>query len=424
MATYIRDDGLNSLNQTLQFLAQQNQRRKAQDLETASLLNKMGENKKPQDLLLSSQRGLLGNWFGDDAKEWTVTNPFKKHKQEIYNVNADQGGILAALIDPNSADYNPDMANLMAQGSPRTLSELSKMKEQGIMNLTPYAVQQQFQPQLQAYAENKQANNKIKAFNKKYEHMESEIGGNEELQQQKILQYAYDAIRTADTPQEQIKAYMDYRIKVKAINDHYGHQMQAESPAFFGIGSGGKGGTGKGEKPKPYNVIVNGDKIRVVGVTDSMLMDKDGINAAIIKRYPKLAKELNLENISFYLDPAGTDTGLNAKELEELKQKAIETEAALEQKMRKDTEALDVSGIDTDYAEMRAYNESMDRAGIKGNRWDLDTYGIIPYESYIAKYGKGNSNVATSNETQKTESKGKTPIYDFSTNPPKIVGYQ
>jgi len=399
MATYIKDDSTDNLQSALQFITQQNQRRKAQDLETASLLNRMGENKKAQDLLLSSQRGLLGNWFGDDAKEWTVTNPFKKQKQEIYNVNADQGGILAALTNPNSPDYNPDMANLMAQGSPRTLSELSKMKEQGIMNLTPYAVQQQFKPQLQAYAENKQANDKIKAFNKKYEHMESDIGGNEELQQQKILQYAYDSIKAAKTPQEQIKAYMDYRTKAKAINDHYGHQMQAESPAFFGIGSGGK--SGKGEKPKPYNIIVDGDKIRVVGVTDSMLMDKDGINAAIIKRYPKLAKELNLENISFYLDPAGTDTGLNAKEREEQKQRQLETEAALEQKMRKDTEALDVPGIDTDYKEMRAYNESMDRAGIKGKRWDLDTYGIIPYESYIAKYGKSNTGNTANNEAPK-----------------------
>lgn len=395
MATYIRDDSLDNLQQSMSLLAQLAQRRKAQDLETAIAINRMGENKKAQDLLLSSQRGLLGNWFGDDAKEWTVTNPFKKQKQEIYNVNADQGGILAALTDPNSADYNPDQANLMAQGSPRTLSELSKMKEQGIINLTPYAVQQQFKPQLQAYAENKQANDKIKAFNQKYAHMEDNIGGNEELQQQKVLQYAYDSIRTANTPQEQIKAYMDYRTKVKAINDHYGHQMQAESPAFFGIGSGGKGGTG--EKPKPYNIVIDGQKVGVVGVTDSMLM-RDDLNSEIIKRNPNLAKKLNLTNANFILDPAGTDTGMNAYEKENTRQKQLETEAALEQKMRKDTEALDVSGIDTDYKEMRAYNESMDRAGIKGKRWDLDTYGIIPYESYIAKYGKSNTGNTANNE--------------------------
>ena len=99
MATYIRDDSLDNLQQSMSLLAQLAQRRKAQDLETAIAINRMGKNKEAEELILSSQRGLLGNLFGDEAKEWTVTNPFKKQKQEIYNVNADQGGLLAALTD-------------------------------------------------------------------------------------------------------------------------------------------------------------------------------------------------------------------------------------------------------------------------------------------------------------------------------------
>lgn len=341
MATYIKDDGVDRLQSALQLVAQQEAERKARELKTASLLNSMGENKKAQNLLLSSQRGLLGNWFGDDAKEWTVTNPFKKQKQEIYNVNADQGGILAALTNPNSPDYNPDMANLMAQGSPRTLSELSKMKEQGIMNLTPYAVQQQFKPQLQAYAENKQANDKIKAFNKKYEHMESDIGGNEELQQQKILQYAYDSIRTANTPQEQIKAYMDYRTKVKAINDHYGHQMQAESPAFFGIGSGGKAGTG--EKTDAY---LYGDTEQVVHIPAWAMKRSKDREAYIAKHYPDIYKDGTI------LKRAGTNSGESLNPLQKadlaMKETMIkEAEFAKADDIRKQTASI-FSGNKTD----------------------------------------------------------------------------
>lgn len=341
MATYIRDDSLDNLQQSMSLLAQLAQRRKAQDLETAIAINRMGKNKEAEELILSSQRGLLGNLFGDEAKEWTVTNPFKKQKQEIYNVNADQGGLLAALTDPNSADYNPDMANLMAQGSPQTLSELSKMKEQGIMNLTPYAVQQQFKPQLQAYAENKQANDKIKAFNQKYAHMEDNIGGNEELQQQKVLQYAYDSIRTANTPQEQIKAYMDYRTKVKAINDHYGHQMQAESPAFFGIGAGGKGGTG--EKTDAY---LYGDTEQVIHIPSWAMKRSKDREAYIAKYYPDIYKEGTI------LKRAGTNSGetLNPLQKAELAMKETmikEAEFAKADDIRKQTASI-FSGNKTD----------------------------------------------------------------------------
>lgn len=283
----------------LQGLAELDEQRRKRQLQASIEAKDRGDNPTAERLFLESQRGLLGNLLGSDSKEWTVTNPFKKQKQEQYNVNADQGGLLASLIDSNSSGYNPDMANLMAQGKPlENLSDLHNMQSKGILSLTDKAVQQQFQPQLQAYADNKRANDKIKAFNQKYEHMEGDIGGNEELQQQKILQYAHDSIRMADTPQEQIKAYMDYRTKVKAINDHYGHQMQAESPAFFGIGLGGKAGTE--EKTDAY---LYGDTEQVVHIPAWAMKRSKDRESYISKYYPDIYKEGTI------LKRAGTNSG-------------------------------------------------------------------------------------------------------------------
>ena len=424
MATYIRDDSLDNLQQSMSLLAQLAQRRKAQDLETAIAINRMGKNKEAEELILSSQRGLLGNLFGDEAKEWTVTNPFKKQKQEIYNVNADQGGLLAALTDPNSADYNPDMANLMAQGSPQTLSELSKMKEQGIMNLTPYAVQQQFKPQLQAYAENKQANDKIKAFNQKYAHMEDNIGGNEELQQQKVLQYAYDSIRTANTPQEQIKAYMDYRTKVKAINDHYGHQMQAESPAFFGIGSGSKKGeSGSGKPDDVYIKDLEGNAIKPLKLTEKQINDKD-IKKKLFEQYKEeLAtkgiyrwEDLDIGYASGNSFNLSTDDKMKNKISKQLENEKLQNALT----MLNQSTGWDVGDVNKGTI---IYNKDEAKAYIAG--LGLDAYQDKDGKWRI-KQGRGvaTSQVNTTTEPPKTETKGKTPIYDFSTNPPKIVGYK
>lgn len=377
----------------LQNLAELDEQRRKRQLQASIEAKDRGDNPTAERLFLESQRGLLGNMFGSDSKEWEINNPYRGKEAGLQ-----------ALIE------TPEQQQVQTLKDVNAIKQLKKIygnntealnKQLGLMGLTQ-TPQDIISGYDQKVAQNKQIsadNRRAEAYNKRLADIPKSYKGNESYQNQQILENAMNAISNAGTMQEKLENYNRYLTTGKAIADHYGHRFEAQPAAFFGIGSGGKGG--KGEKPKPYNIIVDGDKIRVVGVTDSMLMDKDGINAAIIKRYPKLAKELNLENISFYLDPAGTDTGLNAKEREEQKQRAIETEAALEQKMRKDTEALDVPGIDTDYKEMRAYNESMDRAGIKGKRWDLDTYGIIPYESYIAKYGKSNTGNTANNEAPK-----------------------
>jgi hypothetical protein len=180
MAMYIDtiSDSLRNAQSVAQGLQDMKKSAIAQRLQSAQLLRDMGENLEAEKMLHSAKNYGLSSLFAPKAEEWVAQGAFRNAdiplQQEQFNLDAEKGRMIAQFLDPKSPNYNPDMAktiaNADAQGTTlRSLSDLNKVQEQGMINFTPKSIQEQYKPQLQAYTENEKVNAPVREYNKKAE---------------------------------------------------------------------------------------------------------------------------------------------------------------------------------------------------------------------------------------------------------------
>lgn len=367
MAIYIKNDSLDNLNQSLQFLAQQNSQRKARDIELAGMLNRQGKNKEAEELLLSSQRGLFGNLFGKDAEEWTPQGVYRQPDAPIKEVTDMQGSILSSLADPKSPDYNPEQIALMAKEDQKT-SGLA-----GLLDTT-----NKFKSQIDNYNRQKadgtvNYNNQAVVFNKANSQYAKSYTGNEVDQHQSLMNDTLQAMDNTTSDQDKLKAYNKYITTGKAISDHYGHRFDAQSPIYFGIGGGGKGsGNGKNEK---YHITLNDKSERNVQLPAGVNPDSDTGRKMIMQL-------LKIKDEDFAHGSVQPDNGDSAY-LNPAEQVAMENNQLVNAKVKNDLVENQIDKYDGLFtSRATAEKKLLDDLAKEGKTVATDQYGyktIIPF---------------------------------------------
>ena len=264
----------------LQGLAELDEQRRKRQLQASIEAKDRGDNPTAERLFLESQRGLLGNMFGKEAQEWEIDNPYRGKEASLQ-----------ALIE------TPEQQQVQSLKDTNAVNELKKIygnntealnKQLGLMGLTQ-TPQDIISGYDQKVAQNKQIsadNRRAEAYNKKLANVPKSYKGNESYQNQQILDNAMNAISNAGTMQEKLENYNRYLTTGKAIADHYGHRFEAQPAAFFGIGSGGKGGSGSGKPDDVYIKDLEGNAIIPLKLTNKEINDPE-IKEKLFNRYQK-----------------------------------------------------------------------------------------------------------------------------------------
>ncbi len=394
MATYIPDNSLDTLNQSLQFMTQQNSARKQRDMAMAEMLNRQGKNKEAEALILSSQRGLLGNLFGKDAQEWTVQNPFSKEEIALKqmqslndmqtNASQDQGAILADLKITNPEMYNymikQEADKKASAGFDETMPGHVNASDRTIKNQSKYFDQlrglygKALDERDKSNAPILQANQEAAIYNKRAEASNVNniqlLGGNEVDQQQTLLNQTMNAVNNGGG----MAAYNKYLATTKAIDDHYQHNGKALPPEYFGLG-GKANGKGSGA-PDQY---LYGDSEQVIDIPKSEMSTSAKREAYIQKMYPDIYAKGTI------LKKAGTNSGetLNPLQKEQLKASANENDMMFKAAAAQAWNEADPDGINIFNKKDRA--ELANRSLPSDNPYKFDENGNIV---------RGNGNVA------------------------------
>lgn len=315
MATYIKNDGVENLQSSLQFLTQQNSQRKARDLETAIALNLMGKNREAEELLLSSQRGLLGSIFGKKADEWTAEgvnaglNPQKQEliKSPLLSARQEIMKEMQDLYGDDAAGYNRNIQGLAAQMTNRDIqdngiSSLSSKTDQGMWNKTAGEFGRNLQSirgneaAVNEYNQVQKRNADIEEYNKNLKPVYSEkYTGNEVDQQQQLMDDTLLAMENAKSMNDKLKAYNRYLTTGKAISNHYGHTFNAQAPAIFGIGAESKGG-GRGTKPEKVNIFIPGKEEPIPVMVPGGILQSSDPQAEMMKYFGKTFKRYGISD--------------------------------------------------------------------------------------------------------------------------------
>lgn len=390
MATYIRDDSLDNLQQSMSLLAQLAQRRKAQDLETAIAINRMGKNKEAEELILSSQRGLLGNLFGDEAKAREFTSAFSnlakpdmEIKPEQYSTDAVQGGILAQI-----AKENPDMYRYMTKQDQLQPGLAGMVKSNN--NIDPFQQSESannLADKIAAYKTNEAANKDIRAYNNsaaKYNasnpKYETKLNGDEDSIVNAETRNAMTAIRNSRSQGEAMARYNEYVNSVTSKKQAFQHDFKPMPPEYFGIG--GKRGGGK---KIPVNVFVPGRKDpQVVQVPEGTA----DIQQYVYDNFPSMKKRLGINDINEFraIKAANEGTGsLNPLEESRLKEQDIKNDAYYQAQAEAAYKKADSWGWDWDKDKAATANAMLSPE----NPYRFNEKGTI-YDT------RGSSNVASS----------------------------
>lgn len=403
MATYIKDDSLENLNRTLQFIAQNSNAIRNANLDENIARNRQGLN---------------------DIEKWTISNPFAREdikmkemtplQKMLTTASQDQGAILAEMKATNPDMYNymikqeagkkagANFSDMPQSGNPNAIQPYEtnigatnkQLKSQGkefrgLIDLYQQGLEQNdkvnspiLQSNLNAIQENRNAaelnKNNIKAFS-----------GNEGEQQQELIRQTHRAIKAGGG----MEAYNQYLATQKAIDDHYQHNTRPLPPAAF-FGSGGNGGRGGGSKKNEvYIRDENGKIVMPLKLSDDELNDPE----ILMKTANKYGKALAQRGVA---DPTrisfefGAGSGKNPDAMQIEEGRAI-------QEMREEKE-LDKygSGIFTfESTKRKRFNEARDKAGNKDYRYDPETGTKLTYDEYVTMYGKESQPAAA--ETKK-----------------------
>jgi len=284
MATYIRDDSINNLQSALQFYAQQSAQRQARDLQRAELRRSMGDNIGAEAALRSSEQGLAGKIYdsitGNKAREWEIDNPYRGKELGLRTlIDTPEKQQVQTLKDINAVKQ---LKNIYGKDTD------SLNKQLGLMGLTqtPQDIISGYDNKVAQNKEIEGYNLKAEAYNKKIADLPNSYKGNESYQNQQILDNAMNAISNAGTMHEKLENYNRYLTTGKAIADHYGHRFEAQPASFFGIGSGGKGGTGSGKLEDVYIKDIEGNAIIPLKLTNAEINDPE-IKEKLFNKYKK-----------------------------------------------------------------------------------------------------------------------------------------
>jgi hypothetical protein len=390
MATYIPNNNYDNINQSLQFLAQQNARRKAQDLETAMALNRMGKNKEAEELLLSSQRGILGNLFGKDAEEWQAQNPYAKEnmglKQLISSPEADRASAINTGELKGKIGLDTEMITELEKqykGNPEALKaqiQLMGLQSQGASAKTALSDVKTLRNQNLQNADISNYNKKAEAFNKANDLVKKVYSGNEIDQQQQLIDDTMLAMENAASDSERLKAYNKYYTTGKAVSDHYGHKFDAQSPAYFGIGA--NKGSGKGVEMVDYYYGTPGStSTDLVQIPKYMLGDDSKIQAWISKKYNRFYSPDKA-----LISKAGTDQGgyLNPLEATKKRGEDLVYNSALADQIQKQIDESGTGLFTRDSVKEQNFRNTISKEGLDitkdpiTGRWKIVPLGTTP----------------------------------------------
>ena len=297
MATYIKNDSLENLNRTLQFLSQNANAIRNANLDERIARNRMGLN---------------------DREQWEVQNPFAKENMKMKELtplqkmmttaSQDQGGILAELKVTNPTMYKfmiEQEASKKAMNPDDVLMNMNKMsgmptigtnaEDYGVSNKNLQDQKKEFKGLIDLYQQGLEQNNAANApimrdnqqamnYNRQAEEFNKNnvkaFGGNEGEQQQELLRQTHRAIKAGGG----VEAYNQYLATQKAIDDHYQHNTRPLPPAAFGMGAG----TGKGSgKLIPHHYGRPGERSNVIEIPEWALGNQMKTEAYIKKNFPR-----------------------------------------------------------------------------------------------------------------------------------------
>jgi len=411
MATVIRNDSMDKLNQSLQFLTQQNYDRKR-----------------------------LRNIMGLNEEEWEAQNPFAGKDKEMKalqqlqqlqtTASQDQGAILADLKVTNPDQYNymikqeadkkaRDMAENRAADKwaseffnpkPGVIPEMANSNDY-VASLKQLKDQGKYFDQLSGSyktALNKhndsseavvKANREASVYNKNAEEFNKNrvksLTGNEVDQQQTLLNETMKAVKAGGG----MEAYNQYLTTQKAIDDHYQHNSRALPPSAFGIGVSGSKGDGK---PKEVYLFDKSTGKKITGglATDKELSSSDP-DATLFKKYKSTMDRLgytDISNIEFrYGSPENTGE-LDDNQKADAQKKILENNMVEKSLLEKDLESVNTWGYQTDEELNRRKKSLLVEKGYAAQGWKLDQYGN-PYKS-----GSGNSSTSGTASTSDASS--------------------
>jgi len=250
MATYIKNDSLNNLNQSLQFMTQT-----ANDIRAAKLREKQ-----------------LSNVMGLNEEGWEAQNTFRKPDMDIKSLmtspEAQKGQSLDSLnaIKELKSIYKMDDTDKKNRNSTDYQKQLAAM---GLTDQSPKDLVNIYNDQQKQNAKITASNQKAESFNKANASVPKAFTGNEVDQQQQLLNETMRNIKSGGG----IEAYNQYLTTHKAIDDHYQHNSRVKPPSDFGIGVGGKTGTKEEKRHETYIKDIDGNKLVPLKLTDKEIND-------------------------------------------------------------------------------------------------------------------------------------------------------